>query len=964
MGPHGSELQFSLTHEGKTQKLALQEGELIHIGRAGRCAVSIDDASVSGQHVELSVAADLGGRLILRARDCSRNGTGIVSGFAKPTVDAVGRLATDEPEEVGVVVQIIVPLRRKNDSGVLEIPLDDARSTILLQVQSHAPATIIPAAPAPDAAPEIVAAHAALLDAMETPVPGAPSPPILAAPVKAPTVPSPVIAPAPSAAPLPDVSQLPDAYDSVTNTGRWRYETRLGEGGLGVVYKATDATGGLGEVAVKVLKRHSRTPHRDARHAFAMHRESQWSLWRLHNEYDSRYRGDRAVLFARYLEDHTGFSEIGPSGFDAKRRQYEAPDFDWEKDGPVLPPQPYVVMELIKGEALQVVIDRERRQPPPDTPDPPHFSYAEKRAVLIQAAKALEYLSLYALIHRDFRGCNMHLVSRLTPKHDCCLKVLDLGVMISAEDGQAANSNAAVQAFRRRGETEEKRRRYDWLPWEVRAGADGTGPAVNFSLPAHSFDVFSLGVLILHLLVGKTEARTVLDVINGGGCMVDTSPLDLDPELVRRMLGQASDRPCPTDIVIALTVEAVPKQVEPLPADEDAVGSAGSNDILDVPVPVSLQAPAEPMERVQPMNTAGQAQPTALDRVADVQIEDALEILPEAPEQVAARDRSRSRERKQRERRERWAARQIASAAAAADTPASCPAAEAFTNGQAQTLVKVPVQVAAQEEQPQLQARADNRQDEFLSPQRAPCNGMALDSPVLLASLPAVSAVPCSDSSMASVFSKDFSKIEEPQSFRKDTSSNVFPLANSSNPHSLSERGVANGANLRQDAVAVPPFVSGQVQAALSHFVAGPFSATRGQRPLPQAPPFPVASNAGRGPLIPPHQNLQPQQPQQRFNGWESQAPFPAQAFGAAPFGFERPAPMQVAMQVPLLQQVLPQQGLLEQFGMHSAPQYGLPMAGGPCGGPCGGLNPLALQQLRARVAADQSGIWPFGSAS
>merc|ERR1719243_230614 len=99
----------------------------------------------------------------------------------------------------------------------------------------------------------------------------------------------------------------------------------------------------------------------------------------------------------------------------------------------------------------------------------------------------------------------MHLAERApaAPR----LKVLDLGVMISAEDGQQWNTNQAVQAFRRRGETEEKRKRYDWLPWEVRAGADGSGPAVNFSSPAHSFDVFSLGVLILHLLLGRTEGR-------------------------------------------------------------------------------------------------------------------------------------------------------------------------------------------------------------------------------------------------------------------------------------------------------------------------------------------------------------------------------------------------------------------------------------------------------------------------
>ncbi|CAK0855271.1 unnamed protein product, partial [Prorocentrum cordatum] len=260
-----------------------------------------------------------------------------------------------------------------------------------------------------------------------------------------------------------DPAALPDAFDPATGSGRWRYESRLGEGGLATVYRATDCKGGRGEVAVKVLKRHPKLSHRDRRHAFAMHRESQWSLWNLHNECDSRFDGAAASLFMRYLEDHTGFSELGPAGFEAKRRLYEAPDFNWDLDGPDLPARPYVVMELVRGETLQTVIDRERASLPA----------SEKRQIVVQAARALNYLARFGLIHRDFRGCNMHLVGREGQGEGCRLKVLDLGVMICAEDGQEANSNSAVQAFKRRGETEEKRRRYDWLPWEVRAAADG-----------------------------------------------------------------------------------------------------------------------------------------------------------------------------------------------------------------------------------------------------------------------------------------------------------------------------------------------------------------------------------------------------------------------------------------------------------------------------------------------------------
>merc|ERR1712176_411052 len=164
----------------------------------------------------------------------------------------------------------------------------------------------------------------------------------------------------------------------------------------------------------------------------------------------------------------------------------------------------------------------------------------EKREILVQAASALEYLEPHGLIHRDFRGCNMHLVSRQKEGSAVQLKVLDLGIMICSEDGQEHNSNQAVQAFQRRGEDEDKRRRYDWLPWEVRKGADGTGKPVNFAPPTHSFDIFSLGVLMLHMLIGRAEARAFLDSLqNNTRTTLNTSDIGIEPGLLIRMLGEA-----------------------------------------------------------------------------------------------------------------------------------------------------------------------------------------------------------------------------------------------------------------------------------------------------------------------------------------------------------------------------------------------------------------------------------------
>lgn len=151
----------------------------------------------------------------------------------------------------------------------------------------------------------------------------------------------------------------------------------------------------------------------------------------------------------------------------------------------------------------------------------------------------------------------MHLVGRKGYDGVCRLKVLDLGVMIVADIFHEWNSNPAIQAFRRRGDTEEKRRRYDWLPWEVRV--DDKRPMQNFAQPVHSFDTFSLGVLILHLLVGKTETRHLLDNLSGGKTKLpDTSPLGLGSHIVLRMLGKASCRPHPSEVLAALAAAKAP----------------------------------------------------------------------------------------------------------------------------------------------------------------------------------------------------------------------------------------------------------------------------------------------------------------------------------------------------------------------------------------------------------------------
>ena len=46
--------------------------------------------------------------------------------------------------------------------------------------------------------------------------------------------------------------ELPEAYDAALRSGRWRFLSVLGSGGLAVVYLVEDMRGALGKVALKV----------------------------------------------------------------------------------------------------------------------------------------------------------------------------------------------------------------------------------------------------------------------------------------------------------------------------------------------------------------------------------------------------------------------------------------------------------------------------------------------------------------------------------------------------------------------------------------------------------------------------------------------------------------------------------------------------------------------------------------
>eukprot|EP00930_Biecheleria_cincta_P025899 TRINITY_DN18360_c0_g1_i1.p1 TRINITY_DN18360_c0_g1~~TRINITY_DN18360_c0_g1_i1.p1 ORF type:complete len:1042 (-),score=180.40 TRINITY_DN18360_c0_g1_i1:152-2977(-) len=304
----------------------------------------------------------------------------------------------------------------------------------------------------------------------------------------------------------------------------------LGEGGLATVFLAVDMTGGLGSVAVKVLK-WGASDRSEAWPVYLMHREAQWSLQYLHNEGDSRYDEVLAGRFVKYLEDHTGFKSYGTQEeFEAVRSLYERKDLAWNSlhFDPALPATPYVVMELAQGQPLL-------QAKPEET-----FSADERRAIVRQAAEALVYLQRFSLVHRDFRSSNMH-VARRGAAH-CRLHVMDLGLTISAEPGLEHNDNMSVQACWNKPGFQ-----YDWVPPEVLSK-----PFPNFAGPSYSFDVFSLAVLLLRLFAGKRGARRLLQMPVDAKLCQQMRMLGVDAvaaELVCEMLGPPSSRPSPSCIL-------------------------------------------------------------------------------------------------------------------------------------------------------------------------------------------------------------------------------------------------------------------------------------------------------------------------------------------------------------------------------------------------------------------------------
>jgi serine/threonine protein kinase len=177
---------------------------------------------------------------------------------------------------------------------------------------------------------------------------------------------------------LPDSGPSHDALLGVVVDGRYRVEQRIGEGGMGVVYRATH-TALNKTIALKVL------------------------------------RGEMAKdaeVVQRFMQEAQSATSIGHENI------IDISDFGRLTDGTV-----YFVMEYLNGTALNGLIKRGGSIP-----------VAQAVSILKQIASALGAAHQRGIVHRDLKPDNIYLVKR--GEEENFVKVLDFGI---AKVGGASN---------------------------------------------------------------------------------------------------------------------------------------------------------------------------------------------------------------------------------------------------------------------------------------------------------------------------------------------------------------------------------------------------------------------------------------------------------------------------------------------------------------------------------------------
>ncbi len=229
------------------------------------------------------------------------------------------------------------------------------------------------------------------------------------------------------------------------DTPRYRLDSRIATGGMGEVWRATDSVLER-EVAVKVLKsEYADDPtfrsrfETEARNAAALHHPNVASVF--------------------------DFGELPSSG-----------------DG--APPQPYLVMELVRGEPLSALLRGGERMPPDTAAD-----------LVAQAADGIAAAHRLGIVHRDVKPANL----LVTP--DGTVKITDFGI------ARAADAVALTQTGQVIGTPQ-------YLSPEQAEGKSAT----------EASDIYSLGVVLYECLAGRRPFDGASPIATALSHLRDTPP--------------------------------------------------------------------------------------------------------------------------------------------------------------------------------------------------------------------------------------------------------------------------------------------------------------------------------------------------------------------------------------------------------------------------------------------------------